>query len=759
VRSKRALLKCGSVAILACAALAAAPAHAQNTQPQPANAQSGAGKSPELVVTAERRQQRLQVTAISATVLDAKALEAKGVTGLTTLQYAAPGIQISDYASANTFNIRGVGQAQVDIDLPSGVVIYRDGVPTLTGYFQNAPYYDMAGVELLRGPQGTFVGKSASAGAVFIRTRDPQLGVLGGDVMLGAGNRDFFEGTGVLNVPLGQDFALRVAYHGESRDSLFDSIRSNPLPGGMNAGGPFTGDDNRRLNSARVGLLFQPNQRFRAVLKVDYDYLHFGSHATTGLDPLTGAEQNLSNPIVNGNHTYVDYGWRASLNMDYNFAGGWDLRSLTGFSTVKTRADWDINGSNPAPFGFRSGGRFTNYSQELDLISPADRPFRITSGLFWQNYINDIPAFPQAGFAFFTDNSTTPLLASPWKKNEDTYAVFGQAEYDFTHALTLQVGGRFSHYEFTQFTEFELFPGLFNIPFLDPPGGEHQKFSENSFDWKVNLNDKLSDTQFLYALVSRGHTPGSINLAPNGITATHTPYHEMAVINYEAGWKGAWFERRLTTQLAVYYQTFDGYQAGFAIPLTAGIPAIDSVGEFKNAKTLSTIYGVEFGAQGQFGDLEVDFGAAYSHSALGSFGKIVNIFAPVYGGPAAVSLAGTTTPFAPEWTLNGGAAYTFHIDDLLHGATLTPRFDVAWRSDSYASLFHNRATLLEGGAVANASLRLDANPWWAELWVTNLADRRFAAAKQNVTGATGIIQGIVYEAPPRLYGIRIGRHF
>src|SRR5262249_44153811 len=83
----------------------------------------------ELVVTAERRVENLQKTAISATVLDEKTLEAKGVTGLTALQTAAPGIQISDYSSANTFNIRGIGQSQVDIDLPSGVVIYRDGVP------------------------------------------------------------------------------------------------------------------------------------------------------------------------------------------------------------------------------------------------------------------------------------------------------------------------------------------------------------------------------------------------------------------------------------------------------------------------------------------------------------------------------------------------------------------------------------------------------------------------------------------------------
>ena len=509
----------------------AAPPPVRKTAPPPA--------SGELVITAERRQQRLQTAAISATVLDAKTLEVKGVIGLTSLEFAAPGIQISDYASANTFNIRGIGQSQVDIDLPSGVVIYRDGVPTLTGYFQNAPYYDMASVEVLRGPQGTFVGKSAAAGAVFIRTRDPQLNTFGGDVTLGVGNRNFLEGTGVLNVPLGEMFALRIDYHGESRDSLFDSITSNPLPGGMNAGGPFTGDDNRRLNSGRIGLLFQPNNHFRAVLKFDDDYLHFGSHAITGLDPVTGAELNVSNPIVNGNHTYVDKGVRVSLNMDYTFDNGFDLRSLTGYSTVKTRADEDINAQSPIPLGFRSGGQFTNYSQEFDLLSPTDKRFRVVTGLFLQRYDNFIPAFPQPGFAFYEDNTTNPLLSSPWRKNEQSYAVFGQAEYDFTPALTLQVGARWSHYQFTQFTQWVLDPATTDTPFLDPAGGVQSSFSENSVDWKVNLNYKISDTQFVYALVSRGHTPGSINLFPNGLTADHTAYHEMSVINYEAGWKGS----------------------------------------------------------------------------------------------------------------------------------------------------------------------------------------------------------------------------
>jgi iron complex outermembrane receptor protein len=320
---------------------------------------------------------------------------------------------------------------------------------------------------------------------------------------------------------------------------------------------------------------------------------------------------------------------------------------------------------------------------------------------------------------------------------------------------------RWTHFEFDQFTQAQLFPGLLNLPFNEPAGGVLAKLSENSVDWKINLNYRLSEDQFLYGLVSRGHTPGSLNVLTNNpaTPGAKDRYKEMSVINYEAGLKSTLMDGQLHTQLAAYYQTFKNYQAGFAFAPGPGVPQLQTVSEFRNALTRSKIYGVEFGGQGHFGDLSLDFGAAWSKSKLGSFGLIQNIFAPVYGGAAAVDLAGTTTPFAPKLSGNVGVAYTFHVDSLQDGATLTPRFDVAARSKSYASLFHNRATLLEGGATANLSLRYDTGAWWAMLWSTSLFDRTFAAAKQNVTGAAGDIDGIVYMAPPRLYGIRIGRSF
>jgi len=727
-----------------------------------------------VTVTAERRSEDLQTTAISATVLNADQLEAKGVQGLTALQFAAPGVQIADYASANTFNIRGVGQARVDIDLPSGVVIYRDGVPTLTGYFQNAPYYDMASVEVLRGPQGTFAGKAASAGAVFIRTASPTLDSFNGNAMVGGGNRDFFETTGVVNLPVGETFAIRLASHYESRGSLFDSITSNPLPGGTNSGGPFTGSDHRDLRSVRLGMLWQPVEAFTATFKIDYDNLHFGSHATTGFNPLTGAVEDIRNPIVNGFHKYVDKGSRASLNLDYRLDDGITIKSLTGFSTVNTVADWDVNGSSPVPFGFFSHGIFTNWSQEIDILSATDGPFRWVVGGFWQSYLNTIPpatALPDPGFGFDLDNDTALEFFTPWRKKELSLSWFAQAEYDITDRLTIQAGYRFNHYSFNQFTHLE-FP-----PFDLEPGGRTDHYQEDQSDWKLNVNYKLTDVDFLYALVSRGHSPGSRNLAcPNffcnffgGTPDPHPAYKPMGVINYEGGWKSTILDGHMNVQLDAYYQTFKNYQADFGLAPGPGVPPGLTLSQFQNAKTDSKIWGVELGFQAQFDDLEIDGGAAYSVSRLGDFGNVLNPFegvglagVPGFDPAHTIHMDGASTPFAPKFTGNVGAAYTFHLGNGFgdEELTMTPRVDVAYRGSSFARLFKNPATFLPDVTLVNGNISFANGPWALVFWGTNLFDEKYIAAKQNVDGTgAGTISGIVYGGQRRLIGVRISRAF
>jgi len=110
----------------------------------------------EVVVTAERRHTDAQHTPIAATVLTGSDLTGMGVISIDSLQFVTPGATVNNFGQGIDFNIRGIGKAEHNSQTTVGVVTYRDGIATFPGYFQEEPYYDVAKVEILRGPQGTF---------------------------------------------------------------------------------------------------------------------------------------------------------------------------------------------------------------------------------------------------------------------------------------------------------------------------------------------------------------------------------------------------------------------------------------------------------------------------------------------------------------------------------------------------------------------------------------------------------------------------
>ena len=480
----------------------------------------------EVTVTAQRRTESLQTVAISASVLSADALEAKGVGDLYSLQYAAPAVTISNYGSANVFYIRGIGRSQVDIDVPSGVVIYRDGAPTVAGYFQNEPYFDMDSIQVFRGPQGTFVGKSAAGGAVFINTKDPDLNGVSGRVEVGGANYGAKEFTGVLNVPAGDTFALRFAAKHYDRDNFYEAITGN-----------FTGNpgdvDN---NSFRASALWEPSENFRAVLKIDYSDLDFGGNVTSvyGEDPLGVLEQNAD-------FAYRDKSTRLVLDLKAKTAGGITFSSLTGYQDVDTVNNLDVNATLPDYYFFQSKGNIKVTSQEFNLVSPDEGKFTWVTGAFYQRQKAVVPTWDQGGFNFIGNGLPPdfPWATTPWDKTEDEYAVFAHVGLQFSDALQLEVGARYSHYSMDQSTEWILnfsvtAPDPSNpdsIPWSGNPGGDSQSLSEGTVDGQVALNWTVNDQHFLYGLVSRGHITGGVNLFPG-----FDKYREMQVINYELGW-------------------------------------------------------------------------------------------------------------------------------------------------------------------------------------------------------------------------------
>ena len=735
---------------LACAASLGSinsPAQSQST---PASAGS-ADKLEEVIVTAQRRTQSLQNVSVSATVLAGEALADKGVTDLYKLQYAAPAVTISGYGSANVFNIRGIGRSQVDIDVPSGVVIYRDGAPTLAGYFQNEPYFDMDSVQVFRGPQGTFVGKSAAGGAVFINTKDPELGELRGSVEGDLGNFGAKDFTGIINIPAGETVAFRLAYKHYDRDDFYHSITGN-----------FTGHPGQvDNNSFRLGMLWQPTDNFSSVLKVDYSDLDFGGNPTSvyGEDP-------LGDLVQNADFAYRDKSLRTVLDLKLKTSGGLTFTSLSGYQDVDTVNNLDVNATVPTYYYFQSKANVKIYSQEFNLISPDDQRLKWVTGAFYQKQKAAIPTWDKGGFNFIGNGfaPTFPWATTPWNKNEEEWAVFAHMGFNFTDALQLEAGARYSDYQMDQATYWILnFSGTApdpgnagSIPWSGNVGGDRQDLSEGSLDGQVALNWTVNHQHFLYGLISRGHITGGVNLFP-----TFLSYREMQVINYEIGWKGNFLDDRFRTQTTLYYETFDNYQANFSEVTVTGLNNPTN----RNAETQSHVSGIEFSAQAHIGGLHVDVGAAYMDSKLGTFSDVFDPFSdptqpigPLNQGPPPapqiahiVNLSGARVPFSPEFTGNLGLAYDIGLGG---GFTLTPRVDVSHIGSSQAALWSEPWVTLHSRTLVNGLLTLqpESNKWSAALWITNAGDKDYVAGIQN--NAT-----LYYAGAPRQYGVRMKYNF
>src|SRR6186713_2503351 len=296
-------------------------------------AETGPEEFGEIVVTAERRRTSLQTTPIAATVMTGEDVAASGVTTVDQLQFISPAATVNNFGQGIDFNIRGIGKAEHNTQTTTGVITYRDGVATFPGYYTAEPYYDLARVEILRGPQGTFVGENATGGAVFVTSNDPVIngghtGYIQGDF----GNYDYFGAQGAINLPAGDQFAARVAFNALKRDSFYDIE------------GPYTGDDGVETGSVRVGMLWEPGDSLSLNFKADYNYLDLSGYPA---DPVL-ATNDIFDITANGDMHALDRFGRAVLALDYEFANGTVLRSVSGYQQGQTEYRADLDGADSA---------------------------------------------------------------------------------------------------------------------------------------------------------------------------------------------------------------------------------------------------------------------------------------------------------------------------------------------------------------------------------------------------------------------------
>ncbi|MGH6870408.1 MAG: TonB-dependent receptor [Rhizomicrobium sp.] len=717
---------------------------------------AGNGGVEQVIVTAERRHENLQRTAISATVLTGADLTNKNVVTVDQLQFSMPSVAVDNFGQGNDFNIRGIGKGEHNSQTSTGVITYRDNVETYPGYIQEEPYYDIASIEVLRGPQGTFVGSNATGGAVFVNSNDPVIGGnFDGYLMANSGNYNEYGAQGAVNIPLGDTLAARVSFFGDQRDSFYHITDSNPVdacPHNEYAGckhGYNPGD--ARWGAGRLSLLWKPTNALTVSFKYDAGYLDNGAYPA---DPATNPAHtgpNTADPFrisANAPQGGLDRYNRAILKADYVFENGVTLRSVSGYQFSNSRYRADLDGTDSVPVPAASDETFFDsvdtslWSEEVNLISPDTGRVTWVVGGFAQwlkyNYLSPFQFDIDLYQPFFLPGFNYTLQG---KNPETSFAGFGQVTVKLTDDIKLDLGGRYS----THSTKNNVDVMQYGVPILDIQSAHYHNFSyKAALDWTVD------DDNFVYGFVATGFKPGGLNV-PVGF-GQPAPFKSETVTSFEAGWKSTLFDGHVRTDLDAYYNDYRDFQVSVGYPLLPIFP-------FElNDPNPTKIYGVEAEADAVFGQFSFNFGLGLMHSSLGTFfandprlgtGPACDPRTGPAATPGCTDVGGHPQAYAPNFTFNIGAQYGFNLGD---GDTLTPSVNYGHMSDQWATLFDDasQGDRLQARNILGGQIAWTHGTWIAALYGTNLTDQHYIGAMNS---------GVRWAGAPRQCGFRLTKLF
>ncbi|HWF01340.1 MAG TPA: TonB-dependent receptor [Caulobacteraceae bacterium] len=752
-----------SASLIVLAIAGGAEAQATASGGAPANPpQSEASSVAEVVVTAERRTVNLQQAPIAATVLSGQDLQRNGVFTVDQLQFISPSLTVDNFGQGNDVDIRGIGKGEHNSQTGTGVVTYHDGLASFPGYFQEEPYYDIANVQVLRGPQGTFSGQNATGGAILINSNNPIVGGgYHGYLEASYGNYDAYGVQGAINIPVTDTFAMRLAFDGLHQNSMYHFLPDVTAPGQLPS--TLTGDPNLKWGAVRFSALWTPTSQLKVLFKTDYDYLQNGGYfgpPAGDYDP-----NHLFNVIANGRTFALDQFVRSVLQIDYTTDSGIDFRSISGYEHGRTAWKGPILGTNtnalpnqyyegspsfPVIYDIAEGVDETILSQEFNVISPDRGPVRWIAGAYLQKNVYD---FPNGQFDI-ADPATVADLELQGINRTYTIAGFGQLSFELPAGFELQIGARYSKWS-TANDVYYFAPEFVAYGYYYR---QHAVLSGDNVTGKATLNWKLNDDNFFYAFVSSGAKPGGLNVGlESAVSITPPPvqFGQEYVWDYEGGWKSTLLDGHLRTQLGVFYSRFEHFQV--ILPI-ADNPALTTE---VNDPNPSVLYGVEAQAQGVFGPLSFNFGLGLEHSQVGLvYAEDPRL--PALGtcslatGPAAVApngncidLSGKQQPYAPSFTLELGAQYAFRLPN---GDTITPHANYSHISSQWATLFENVSAgdYLGARDIFGASIAWNHGGWTLTAYGTNLTNDRYVSA---------VVPPLKIPGLPRQYGVSVMKTF
>jgi iron complex outermembrane receptor protein len=505
----------------------------------------------DIVVTGRKRARAedIQDTPLSITAFSSAQLDRAVVEDLTDVGRMTPNasLQQSSQRGIQNFAIRGMGiSGSTPSDEPA-VGVFQDGVYWGANYGALGDLFDMEGVEILRGPQGTLFGRNVTGGAVTVRSARPG-NEFEGNVTAGVGSHGLVEGSAVLNAPLVDDLlAVRLAVQARTFDGYFFDTN--------------TGSDYGESTSflVRPSIRLTPTPNFDITLLGEYYSEEGDPTVARGIAPNTIPGGPVTLPEREGYVTPSDY-WsvspnvRGSNDIQVRFAmleanwriGGGVLTSITGYRDVATRVVTDYDGTPSRAFA--QGIRYdqNQFSSELRYAREIGDWLNFTVGAYYFDQ--------EVGFSETRDlNNGTLRLATSSILDNSSFAVFAEADVTLTEGLTVTLGARYTDESKTASAapfgrcSYDLSTCTFTGP---------REYSGDNLSPKLGVSYRWGD-QLVFASVTRGYRSGGFSLRGTPLVE---PYGAETVTAYEAGFKTDLLNRHLRFNASLFYNEYKDLQ-------------------------------------------------------------------------------------------------------------------------------------------------------------------------------------------------------
>jgi iron complex outermembrane receptor protein len=704
----------------------ATPAYAQAPDP----AASAEPQVDEIIVTAQRRSQRLQDVPIAITALGSDQLASIGAADIADLNQVVPGLQIQAATGFVVPRIRGVGTTALGAGLENSVGVYVDGVYFASQTGSLLSLNNVERIEVLRGPQGTLFGRNATGGLIQIVTRTPSQD-FAANASVGYGNYDTFTADGYLAGGLSPNVAADIAVHYATQG---DGYGTNQL----------TGRDVNRIDSdlaIRSRLRITPTDR--TTIDITGDYLRRSGSAFNSVHLVPGARAAGTGLTFTGRPWDVNSniepdvrleGWGVSARIEQEI-GAVRLTSITAYreGTARTIFDADLTQAPASSVDILQDDE--QFSQELQLSSATQSRIQWVLGLYYFH--------ANGGFDPAIVNTALPFppfavtLVTRDEVGTDSFAAYGQATVPLGARTALTLGARYT-------TEKRTLDGVSAGPppfFAPTPFSYSRRFDAPT--WRVALEHRLTDDVMVYASYNRGFKSGGFNAAnPFSPVVQFRPEFLDA---FEVGFKSEWFDRRLRFNAAVFYYDYRDIQVSKFIA-----PAVNYVNGAG-----AEIYGLDLELEARVTrNLTLSAGLSLLHDRFTSFPDAdfyLPLATPPFGNQVVTgSAAGNRLPLTPDATFNLAAHYELPTSTGTWLADLGYYYNSGWYGQPDNVLRQDDYDRMD----AAIGWRSSNDRFTVRVWGKNLGNRAVASAL--VASNTG--SQIQYE-PPRTYGVTLGVNF